>query len=200
MNEIQKIENYISNLTINNVYPPKSLNEFDELDSFEDFEDLKRQINEGLIKLIIPDHLLYSNFKETSTKKYKFLSTFFSLFPYIIGLIFLVIGFSENNYLLFLTIPICFFAFYLSAYFRNFIFHFMLMCFGIYLMTTPNFNIGAFVFTYSITIISSILFRTYRRLGFIKSAESSEKIFCFLFYARNISVYDNILKIIIKSL
>ncbi len=198
--EIIRIEEKIETLTIGGKEVPKKLSEFNELSEFRDFEDLKSQIKNKKYGFLTPDHLLYDNFKYVATSVDKKVVTFFKYLPFITAITLTVFCLINEIYFGLILLPLVFIGQYISAFFKNLIIIVGIFIFGLYLMFNENTLIGAILTTLSVTLISSIYFKIFSRIGFHNSAFQSEKVFSFLFYSRNISLVNNSNNTIIKSL
>jgi len=198
--EIELIERNIDRITIDGKTVPKTISEFDELSEFKDFENLKRNVSNKSYSLLIPNHLLYENFEYIATNSYRKITSFFKYLPFVTVIVLTIICLINNQYFGLLLLPFVFLGQYLSAFFKNFLLILGILILSIYLMFNGSILLGAILGTLSTTIISSIYFKIFRRIAFHSSAMQSEKVFSFLFYSRNISLVNNLNKMIIKSL
>lgn len=199
-NEIIQIEQNIDTITIDGKEVPKKLSEFNELSEFIDFEDLKSNITSKKIRLLTPDHMLYDNFEYIAMSSDRKTSSFFQYLPFLTAMALTIFCLINQKYFGLLLIPLVFIGQYIAAFFKNFIIILGVFAFGIYLMVNENILVGAILITLAITLISSIYFKIFRKIGFHNSAMQSEKVFSFLFYSRNISLVNNSNNSIIKSL
>jgi len=198
-NEINDIEIRLRNFKIGGKTPPKIIEEIDELEPFLNFDDLVSQLRSGRYDILIPDHLLYENFNETVTKRYKRVAQFFTFLPYLVALALTIFGVTVGNYYLIGLMPLVYVSFFLSSMLKKTFVSLILIGLGVYFLATSSLTWGAYIMTFGISCLSTIYIRHFRRVGFIRSSISSESIFCFLFYARTIVLYDTVEKELIRS-
>lgn len=197
--KIIQIEKNIDRIRIDGKEVPKKLSEFNELSEFIDFEYLKTSIINKEYRLSIPDYRLYDNFEYIAVNRDRIIVSFFMYLPYLIAIALIVLCLINEKYFGLLLLPLVFIGQYISAFFKNFIIILGVFVFGIYLMFNENILVGAILITLSVTLISSIYFKIFRRMGFYSSAMQSEKVFSFLFYSKNISLVNNSNNTIIRK-
>lgn len=186
---LKKIRNY----KYDNLKTPTKVIDFNELNEYWSFENIKDLIKNNQLEIIIPiPNIYWIIFDLSTTKKQHFINSLYYNWPYVIALIWTVFWLVSENYILLLLLLIVFLSTLLASLLPLlwiiiylFIFWWMFISF-----INENINLLIIFTTILITIISVSYLKINRKNILIQNSLENEEIFSFLFFSRTLQILD----------
>jgi hypothetical protein len=190
--DLNFIHNHLDRLNVKGLPIPKKIEDIPVLnEKFSNFEELIGYLNLGFWQIMLPNHNLHINYDIVTSKSIQKVDSRIGLLAYGLIPIFITIyGVISGNYLLLLSIGVPYLTNLLSGVLNGLFGWIFILILSILGFLYWGLSIGILFGLSFFTLIVSEYIRNHRRKNTIYNCMNDEYIFCYLFYCKTISLYN----------